>query len=69
MSRTDPIRNLNDIQRLKAYLLNLGRLRDYVLITLGLNTALCISDLLKLQWKVVYILPYRTKNQTCNAIF
>lgn len=46
MSQTEPIRNLHDIQKIKEYLLSQERWRDYVLITLGLNTALRISDLL-----------------------
>lgn len=54
MSQTEPIRSLHDIQKIKEYLLSQERWRDYVLITLGLNTALRISDLLALQWKDVY---------------
>lgn len=54
MSKTEPIRDLSDIQKMKEYLLNQKRWRDYALITLGLNTALRISDLLTLQWKDVY---------------
>lgn len=54
MSKTEPIRNLEDVQRMKEYLLKHERWRDYVLITLGLNTALRISDLLQLQWRNVY---------------
>lgn len=54
MSKTEPIRNLKDIQKMKEFLLSQKRWRDYALITLGLNTALRISDLLNLQWKDVY---------------
>lgn len=54
MSTSEPIRNTKDIQRMKQYLLKQERWRDYALITMGLNTALRISDLLKLQWGNVY---------------
>lgn len=54
MGKTEPIRNLDDIRRMKQYLLSQERYRDYALITMGLNTALRISDLLDLKWENVY---------------
>lgn len=54
MATSEPIRNTNDIQRIKQYLLTRKRWRDYTLITMGLNTALRIGDLLKLKWGDVY---------------
>ena len=54
MGKSEPIRSTHDIQRMKQYLLDRERWRDYTLITMGLNTALRISDLLKLQWGNVY---------------
>ncbi|WP_181995775.1 tyrosine-type recombinase/integrase [Clostridium sp. AM58-1XD] len=54
MSKTEPIRNLADIQKMKKFLIDQERWRDYVLVTLGLNTALRISDLLALRWRDVY---------------
>ena len=54
MSTTDPIRNQDDIQRLKNPFLEKGELRNYTLITLALNTSLRISDLLRLKWGDVY---------------
>lgn len=54
MSKSQPIKNLEKIEQLKQYYLNRGDIRDYALITLGLNTGLRIGDLLKLKWKDVY---------------
>lgn len=54
MSTTQPIRNLDDIQKLKNFFLEKGEIRNYVMVVLGLNTSLRISDILKLQWKDVY---------------
>ena len=51
---TQPIRNKNQIRQLAEYYLKLGQIRNYVLVTLGLHTALRISDLLRLTWKDVY---------------
>ena len=54
MSRTDPIRDKNDIQRLKNHFLKKGELRNYAMVTLALNTSLRIGDLLQLKWEDVY---------------
>lgn len=54
MSATKPIKNQENIQKLKDYFLGQKRYRDYTLVTFGLNTALRISDLLSLTWKDVY---------------
>ncbi len=54
MGKSEPIRNMQDIQRIKQYLLERKRWRDYALIIMGLNTALRISDLLQLKWGNVY---------------
>lgn len=43
-----------DIIKLKQMLMVRGNLRDYTLVTMGLNTALRISDILDLCWKDVY---------------
>jgi integrase len=51
---TQPIRDKRQIRALVNYYLNLGQLRNYVLIVLGLYTALRISDLLRLTWDDVY---------------
>ena len=54
MSTTQPIRNKDHVRQLAGYYLNRGELRNYVLIILGINTALRISDLLRLTWNDVY---------------
>lgn len=52
--RTEPIRQKESIEELKRYFLVQGELRNYLLVTMGLNVALRISDILRLQWKDVY---------------
>ena len=54
MKSTEPIRNKNQVRELAQYYLNLGQIRNYVLIVMGLHTALRISDLLRLRWDDVY---------------
>lgn len=54
MGTTQPIKNKNDINRLKDYFLQKGELRNYTMITLALNTSLRIGDLLQLKWEDVY---------------
>lgn len=54
MSTTQPIRKINEVNQLKQYFYNKGEIRNYVLITLGVNTALRISDLLQLKWQDVW---------------
>lgn len=55
MGTTQPIRNLNDLERLKNYYLTEHpNMRNYALIHTGLNTALRISDILSLRWRDVY---------------
>ena len=54
MGTTQPIRRNEEIEELKKYFLNKGEVRNYVLITMGINTALRISDLLELRWKDVW---------------
>lgn len=55
MSTTQPIRNLKELKKFKDYYLKQEpNKRNYLLIIMGLNTALRISDLLSLQYKDVY---------------
>lgn len=54
MSKTQPIKELNDIRKLEDYFLARKELRNYVLIVIGLNTSLRISDMLNLCWKDFY---------------
>ena len=55
MNTAQPIRKVKDLQRLKAYYrTQVPHLRNELLIVMGLNTALRISDMLLLQWDMVY---------------
>jgi len=55
MGTSEPIRNKRDVKRISEYYINIKpNERNAVLIIMGLNTALRISDLLKLKWKDVW---------------
>lgn len=54
MSTTQPFRKIDEIEQLKHFFCSKGEIRNYVLITLGINTALRISDLLQITWKDVW---------------
>ena len=55
MGTSEPIRNKRDVKRISEYYISTKpNERNAVLIIMGLNTALRISDLLKLKWKDVW---------------
>lgn len=54
MSTSQPLKKKEDIQKLKNYFYSKGQYRNYVLIIMGLNTALRISVLLQIKWRDVY---------------
>ena len=54
MKTTEPIRDKRQIRQLVDYYLKRGQIRNYVLIVMGIHTALRISDLLRLRWDDVY---------------
>lgn len=54
MSTTMPIKDREALNEMKSYYLKKGEYRNHALIILGLNTALRISDILKLRWGDVY---------------
>ena len=54
MAATEPIRDKKQLHAMGDYFLKRGQLRNYVLLNLGVHTALRISDLLRLRWDDVY---------------
>ena len=57
MKLTQPIRDIVELDKIKKYYCDIKpNKRNYLLIVCGLNTALRISDILKLRWKDVIIL-------------
>ena len=67
MKATEPIRDRRQVRELTDYYLKRGQIRNYVLIILGLYTALRISDLLRLRWDDVYDFRHR-RVRTCITI-
>lgn len=55
MSQTKPIKNATEMKQFRDYYLHEHpNLRNYMMIVLGLNTALRISDLLSVRWEDVW---------------
>jgi len=54
MAATEPIRDKNNVGKMADYYLKKGQLRNYVMVIMGVHTALRISDLLRLTWDDVY---------------
>lgn len=54
MNTAQPIRNKEDINKLKIYFIKNKEYRNYLLVIIGLNTALRISDILKLRYGDIY---------------
>ena len=54
MSTTIPIKDKEVLEEFKNYYLKKENYRNYLLIVIGLNTALRISDILSLKWSDVY---------------
>jgi integrase len=54
MKAVEPIRNKQNVRAIVEYYLKRGEIRNYVLIVLGLHTALRVSDILNLCWDNVY---------------
>ena len=54
MYTTDPIRSKEQIKEMAEYYLKRGKLRNYLLIVLGVHTGLRISDILRLTKADVY---------------
>ena len=59
MNTAQPIRNHKDLENLKRYYREVRpNARNQLLVILGLNTALRISDLLGLRWRDVYLFEW-----------
>ena len=59
MNTAQPIRNRKDLENLKRYYREIQpNARNQLLVILGLNTALRISDLLHLCWQDVYLFEW-----------
>ena len=54
MSTMSPIKDKKELEAMKKYFLGKNEIRNYALLCVGINTALRISDILKLRWKDVY---------------
>lgn len=54
MGTTQPIKSIDEIHELQYFFYNKGEIRNYALVTLGINTALRISDLLQIKWKDIW---------------
>ena len=54
MGAVDPIKDRKKIKRIKKMLLEDKKYRELALFKLGLNSALRVSDLLRLRWRDVY---------------
>ena len=54
MGKTQPLKELEQINELKEFFLEREEIRNYALVVIGLNTSLRISDILTLKWKDVY---------------
>ena len=67
MNTAQPIIKVEDLNRIKAYYKWVNpHPRNYLLIIMGLNTALRISDILQLQWEDVY--DFRNKEMKEHII-
>ena len=62
MSATQPIKSIEQVRKLKNYFIEKEEYRNFLLVSVCLNTALRISDILALKWdNVLNISTKRTK--------
>ena len=53
MNTVQPIRDKANIEKMGSLLMDNGKLKEYALLKVGLNTGLRISDILLLKWEVL----------------
>jgi len=63
MKQVEPIRNLEKIAEMRDLLLDAAKTREAVLLVLGVNAGLRISDLLALRWKDLRAESFRVKER------
>ena len=63
MATTEPIRNPEQIEQMKQYLLDQKGIKYYTLFTVGINLVLRISDLLLIKWGDVLAKDMKTYKQ------
>lgn len=68
MAAADPIRSKKEVKQMAKYYLEKGQLRNYLLIIMGVHTALRISDLLRLTWDDVYDFERQKAKQYIHII-
>jgi len=68
MSATQPIRNKHQVRELAGYYLKRGKLRNYVLIVMGVHTALRISDLLRIRFSDAYDFEHQRVRDSLTII-
>ena len=68
MALTQPIRNPKDVQKFLNYFKSQNQPRNYVLATLGVYTALRISDILNLSCDDVYNFKKSTINKSITIV-
>ena len=68
MAMTEPIRDKKQVNQLINYYLNLGNIRNYLLILLCIHTALRISDILRLTTSDVFDFKTRRVRRNITII-
>lgn len=68
MIAVEPIRKKKDIKAISKYYRQKGEFRNYLLIIIGLHTALRISDILRLTWENVYDFDTNTYEERITII-
>jgi integrase len=64
MSLTQPIRDKGKVRDLIGYYRKKGQIRNYLLIVMGIYTALRVGDLLKITWGDVYDFKHKRINKS-----